>query len=156
MALTISMDLAYEFDVKAKAADVFAVLSDVPTSASFFPKVKKLVDLGNDSYRWEMEKVGAGQVSLQTIYASHYKSNAKKGSIVWTPIKGEGNAEISGSWDIKDNKTSTNIVLSLKAQVHLPLPAMMKMLAQPIVESENEKLVEKYIDNLIEHFGGEA
>ncbi len=156
MALTIPLDLAYEFDVKAKAADVFAVLSDVPTSASFFPKVKQLVDLGNDSYRWEMEKVGAGQVSLQTIYASHYKSNAKKGSIVWTPIKDEGNAEVSGSWDIKDNKTSTNIVLTLKVIVHLPLPAMMKMLAAPIIESENEKLVEKYIDNLVEHFGGEA
>ena len=46
MSFTVNIDLAYTFDVKASAADVFAVLADVPTSASHFPKVDKLVDLG--------------------------------------------------------------------------------------------------------------
>jgi carbon monoxide dehydrogenase subunit G len=156
MAITIPLELAYEFDVKAKAADVFKVLAHVPTSASFFPKVSKLVDLGDNSYRWEMEKVGVGSVSLQTIYASKYESDEKKGSIKWTPIKGEGNAEISGSWAIKDNKKSTSITFNLAAQVQMPVPGMMKMIVTPIVASENEKLVEQYIDNLIKHFGGEA
>lgn len=40
MAITVAIDLAYELNVKAKAADVFAVLSDVPTSASHFPNLK--------------------------------------------------------------------------------------------------------------------
>jgi len=56
MAITVEINLGYEFDVKAKASDVFAVLSDVPTSASHFPKVDQLVDLGGGAYRWEMEK----------------------------------------------------------------------------------------------------
>ena len=38
MAVTVNIDLGYEFEVKAKAADVFEVLSDVPASVSFFPK----------------------------------------------------------------------------------------------------------------------
>ena len=42
MAITVNIDLGYEFAVNAKAADVFAVLSDVPTSVSHFPKVHKL------------------------------------------------------------------------------------------------------------------
>ncbi len=58
MAINVHIDLGYEFEVKAKAADVFAVLSDVPTSVSFFPKVQQLTDLGDGVYRWEMEKVG--------------------------------------------------------------------------------------------------
>lgn len=33
-AITVPFDLAYEFEVKALAPDVLAVLSDVPTSAS--------------------------------------------------------------------------------------------------------------------------
>ncbi len=45
MTMNVKIDLGYEFDVKANASDVFAVLSDVPTSASFFPKVDKWVDL---------------------------------------------------------------------------------------------------------------
>ena len=75
MAITVPFDLAYEFEVKAPFAEVFAVLSDVPASAGHFPKVARLVDLGANTYRWEMEKVGAGQVSIQTIYASRYVSD---------------------------------------------------------------------------------
>ena len=47
MAFTVNIDLGYEFEVKAKAADVCAVLSDVPTSVSHFSKVHKLTDLGS-------------------------------------------------------------------------------------------------------------
>ena len=54
MTMNVKIDLGYELDVKANASDVFTVLSDVPTSASFFPKVDKLVDLGDGATagRW--------------------------------------------------------------------------------------------------------
>ncbi|MEO7391631.1 MAG: hypothetical protein ABIU58_05620, partial [Ramlibacter sp.] len=69
MALTVHIDLGYEFDVKAKASEVYEVLSDVPTSVSHFPKVDKLTDMGDGVYKWEMEKVGTAQVNIQTVYA---------------------------------------------------------------------------------------
>ena len=46
------------------------LLADVPTSASFYPQVDKLVDLGGGSYRWEMEKIGLPQISLPVRTAS--------------------------------------------------------------------------------------
>ena len=156
MAITVSIDLGFEFDVKAKAAEVFAVLSDVPSSASHFPKVDKLVDLGDGAYRWEMEKIGLGSVNLQTVYASRYVANKAKGTVVWTPVKGEGNALVSGSWNIKDNKKSTKLVLQIQGELHLPLPGLMKMVVAPVVEAEFEKMVEQYIANLTAHFGGEV
>jgi carbon monoxide dehydrogenase subunit G len=156
MAITVPFDLAYEFEVKALAPDVFAVLADVPTSASHFPKVARLVDLGANSYRWEMERVGTAQIGIQTIYASKYASDKKKGSVTWTPVKGEGNAAIGGSWTITDKKTSTLVVLKIKGELNVPLPGLMKMVVVPLVTSENEKLVEKYVDNLIQRFGGEV
>ncbi len=156
MAINVNIDLGYEFEVKAKAADVFAVLSDVPTSVSFFPKVHKLTDLGDGVYRWEMEKVGTAQVNIQTIYASKYVSNKAKGTVVWTPVEGEGNALVGGSWKITDNKKSTAVELKLSGVVTVALPSLMKMVVAPIVEGEFEKLVEKYIDNLIVRFGGEV
>lgn len=156
MTVTVHIDLGYEFGVKATAADVFDLLSDVPTSASYFPKVHQLVDLGSNSYRWEMEKIGLAQVNLQTIYASKYTSNKAKGSIVWTPVKGEGNALVSGSWKLTDKKKSTQLVLKIEGDLTLPLPGLMKMMIAPVVEAEFEKMVEKYIDNLTQHFGGEA
>ena len=156
MAISVDIDLAYEFDVKAKAAEVFDVLSDVPTSASHFPKLDKLTDLGDGAYKWEMAKVGTAQVNIQTIYASKYVSNKAKGTVVWTPVKGVGNAQVGGNWKIVDNKTSTNITLSIKGTVDVPLPGLMKMVVAPVVEGEFEKLVDKYIDNLIKRFGGEV
>ena len=156
MTINVHIELGYEFSVKAPASEVFELLSDVPTSASHFPKVHKLVDLGNNTYRWEMEKIGLSQVNLQTIYASKYTSNKAKGTVVWTPVKGEGNGLVSGSWKISDKKKSTDLVLKIDGDLSIPLPGLMKMVIAPVVEAEFEKMVEKYIDNLTKKFGGEA
>ena len=156
MAVSVSIDLGYEFEVKAKADEVFAVLSDVPESVSHFPKVDKLTDLGNGVYQWEMQKVGTAQVNIQTVYASKYVSNKAKGTVVWTPVPGVRNALVGGHWKIKDNKKSTGIELKIDGDITLPLPGLMKMIVEPVVEGEFEKLVDKYIANLIKRFGGEV
>lgn len=156
MSITIPIELGFEFEVKASAKEVFSVLSDVPVSASHYPHVEQLVDLGGGAYRWEMENIGVGALNLQTVYASKYVSNKAKGTVVWTPVKGEGNARVSGSWTITANKKSTHIVLQVEAELSLPLPALMKMVAAPLVEVEFERMTERYIANLIERFGGEV
>ena len=156
MAIIVNIDLGYEFAVKADPDMVFDTLSDVPKSASFFPKVDQLVDLGDGIYRWEMEKIGIAQISLQTVYASSYTPNKAKGSVLWTPIPGEGNTLVSGSWKITDKKNSTHLVLQIQGEVTLPLPGLMKKMIAPVVEAEFEKMVEQYIDNLSQHFGGEV
>ena len=156
MTVTVDIDLGYEFAVKAPFDEVYAVLSDVPESVSHFPKVNQLVDEGGGVYRWEMEKVGTAQVNIQTIYASKYVSNKAKGSVVWTPVKGVGNAQVGGSWKIVDKKKSTALEFKVNGTVEVALPALMKMIVVPVVAGEFEKLVEKYIDNLIKRFGGEA
>jgi uncharacterized phage protein gp47/JayE len=103
-----------------------------------------------------MAKVGTAQVNIQTVYASKYVSDRKKGSVVWTPVKGEGNALVGGSWKIADLGKTTGLELKIKGTVEVPLPGLMKMVVVPVVKGEFEKLVEKYIDNLIKRFGGEA
>jgi carbon monoxide dehydrogenase subunit G len=156
MALNVTIDLGYEFEVRASAKEVFDVLSDVPTSASYFPNVDKLVDLGKGAYRWEMGKIGIGQINLQTIYASRYTADRSQGSVAWTPIQGEGNALVSGHWKIVVRKKSTLVTLQLNGDLTLPLPSLMKMVVAPMVEAEFEKAVEQYIENLTQAFGGEV
>jgi carbon monoxide dehydrogenase subunit G len=156
MTVSVHIDLGYEFEVKAKFDAVFALLSDVPKSVSYFPKVEKLTDLGDGVYRWEMQKVGTSQVNIQTIYASKYTSDPGKGTVKWTPVKGVGNAQVGGNWKIADNKgKSTKLVLKIDGTVDVPVPGLMKMVVEPIVASEFEGLVDKYIANLIKAFGGE-
>lgn len=156
MTITVDIDLGYEFTVKAGIKDVFDVLSHVPTSASFFPKVDKLTEIAKDTFRWEMEKVGTAQVNIQTVYASKYVADRKKGTVVWTPVKGEGNALVGGHWKLKEGKAGTEIEFKVAGSVDVPLPGLMKALVAPVVSSEFEKLVDKYIANLIKKFGGEV
>jgi carbon monoxide dehydrogenase subunit G len=155
MAITVPFDLAYEFDVNAPASEVFALLADVPASASHFPKVARLVDLGGNAYRWEMERIGTASVHIQTIYASRYVSAKKKGTVAWTPIAGEGNAQIAGDWTITASKGFTRLVLKISGELHVPLPGLMKALVAPLVARENEGLIKQYIANLTARFGGE-
>jgi carbon monoxide dehydrogenase subunit G len=154
MAINVPFEIAYAFEVSAPAADVFDVLSDVPASASFFPKLHKLVDLGGNCYRWELDQVGPAQMTMQTVYACHYVVDQKKCSVVWTPVAGEGNAQLGGSWAITDKKNSTHLVLTSRGELLLPLPALMKGIVAPIVVAENERLVKQYIANLTQRFGG--
>ena len=156
MTVTVAIDLGYEFAVKAPFKEVFDLLSDVPESVSHFPKVDKLVDMGDGVYRWEMAKVGTAQVNIQTVYASKYVYDRKKGSVVWTPVPGVGNALVGGSWKISDRKKSTALEFKVSGTVNVALPGLMKMVVVPVVQGEFEKLVEKYIDNLVKRFGGEA
>jgi carbon monoxide dehydrogenase subunit G len=155
MAVTVNIDLGYEFAVKAKYDDVFAVLADVPVPVSHFPKVEQLTDMGDGVFKWEMQKVGTKEIGIQTVYASKYKSDKAKGTVVWTPVKGVGNALVGGSWKVRDDKKSTHIELKIEGTVDVPFPALMKVVVQPVVEGEFEKLVDKYIANLIKKFGGE-
>lgn len=156
MTVTVAIDLGYEFAVKAPFKEVFDLLSNVPESVSHFPKVDKLVDMGDGVYRWEMAKVGTAQVNIQTVYASKYVSDRKKGTVVWTPVPGVGNAQVGGSWKIVDQKKSTALEFKVSGSVNVALPGLMKMVVVPVVQGEFEKLVEKYIDNLVKRFGGEA
>jgi carbon monoxide dehydrogenase subunit G len=157
MSVNVPIDLGYEFEVRAPFGEVFALLSDVPRSVSHFPKVDRLTDLGDGVYKWEMQKVGTAQVHLQTVYASRYVSDKARGAVTWTPVPGVGNAQVGGSWTITDNRgESTRCVLRLQGAVDVPLPGLMKPVVGPVVEGEFEKLVEKYIDNLVKAFGGEV
>lgn len=157
MTVSVKIELGYEFEVRAKYDDVFALLSDVPASVAHFPKVEKLTDEGGGVYKWEMQKVGTAQVNIQTVYASKYVSDAAKGTVKWTPVKGVGNAQVGGNWKIADNKgKSTKCVLNIDGTVDVPLPGLMKMVVEPVVASEFEKLVDKYIANLVKKFGGEV
>jgi carbon monoxide dehydrogenase subunit G len=156
MTFDVRFDLAREREVKAGIDEVFGVLSHVPTSASFFPKVDRLVDLGDDTYRWELQKVGTQQVNIQTVYAAKYRSDAKRHSVTWTAVPGQGNAQVNGSWTLTRHKHSTHLLLKLNGEIVVPLPALTKLVMAPIVVRENEKLIDQYMANLARRFGGEV
>jgi len=148
MTVKVNIEIDREFTVGADTDTVFALLADVPKSASHFPKVQELTDLGENSFRWEMEKVGLGDSAIQTIYACKYLPDADACSITWEPIKGEGNGIVSGVWTITENGEGSHIAFATEAKLTLPLPGLLKLAISPVVKHEFNSMVDQYIDNL--------
>ncbi|PID42622.1 MAG: hypothetical protein CSA52_01615 [Gammaproteobacteria bacterium] len=148
MTIKVSIEINREFDVSAGFDRAFGVLSNVPVSVSHFPKVDQLVDLGNNTFRWEMNKIGVHDYSLQTIYAAKYLSDKSNGSIVWKKVPGVGNAEVEGSWKVTETGSGCHVVLVTTGVMTLPLPSLLKLAVSPIVKHEFNALVDKYINNL--------
>lgn len=159
MGFTVDFEIERAFGAECSASRVFDVLADVPRSVSHFPKVKHLTDLGDGIYKWEMEKIGIRAYHIQTIYACKYVSDRDKGSVKWTPVKGQGNATVSGSWSIKSlNEDRARVKLRTKGELTLPLPGLVKLVVAPVVRAEFTRMIDQYIANLGKTFssGGKS
>lgn len=148
MALKVTVEVEKQLEVERPYKDVFEYLADVPQSASNFPNVDKLTDMGKNAYRWEMKKFGVDKYNIQSVYAVKYSKNKGKGWIKWEPVEGVGNGVVKGSWTIKDRKGSTHLTFYSKGIITLPLPALTKIIVAPLVVREFSSLVTKYLKNL--------
>lgn len=153
MAITVSIELNRELDIPGSYDDVFDLLADVPRSASHFPKVDKLVDLGDNTYRWEMEKVGVDKHAIQSVYACKYSADKSSGTIAWEPVKGEGNGVVRGSWTITSKGDDvTSVKFKTNAELTVPLPSLLKLAISPVIKHEFNSLVDTYMSNLKKAF----
>lgn len=153
MAIAVDFEIERVFEVECPASRVFEVLADVPRSVSHFPKVENLSELGDGKFKWEMEKIGIQAYHIQTVYACKYVSDRDKGSVKWTPVKGQGNATVNGSWNIKGlSETCTRIKLKTKGELSLPLPGLVRLVVAPVVRAEFTRMIDQYIANLCSTF----
>ena len=150
MTIKVSIDLDREFTVSADIDTVFALLSDVEKSASHFPKVDELENLGDNTFRWNMEKVGVGDHAIQTVYACKYVSDDGAKTVKWTPVKGEGNGVVSGGWSFSEVDGGTSIEFETSAELTLPLPGLLKLAISPVVKHEFSSMVDTYMENIQE------
>jgi len=149
VAISIAIEISRDFDLAGSFDEVFELLADVPRSASHFPKIDKLVDLGDNAYRWEMEKIGVDKHAIQTVYACRYFSDREKGQIWWEPVKGEGNGVVAGRWQLQsDGDSNTRVSFHTQAELSLPLPSLLKLAISPVIKHEFNSLVDTYTRNL--------
>ncbi|MEQ1440183.1 SRPBCC family protein [Fontimonas sp. SYSU GA230001] len=150
----ISVRVAREFSVQAAPETVFAILADVPRSVSHFPRVRQLIDLGGNAYRWEMEPIGTAGISHQVVYACRYVPDPSSRTVEWTPLKGVGNGVIEGRWQLDGSGRGTRIRFHTEGLLDVPVPRLLKSVAEPFVQAEFARSIEIYHDQLSQTFGG--
>lgn len=148
MTIQVTIEITRDFDVSADFEATFALLSDVPKSASHFPKVDKLIDMGNNTYRWEMERLGVDKHAIQTIYAAHYVSDKEAGKVTWNRVENVGNGLVDGNWVITPAGARTHLRFCTQGVLTLPLPGFLKLAVSPVVKHEFNALVDRYVSNL--------
>ncbi len=155
MAFSVTINVQKEFETSSTPDKVFALLDDVPRSASHFPKVDQLLDLGGNTFRWEMEKIGIGSYTLQqTIYACHYTSDSAKRRVTWTPISGVGNAIVEGGWTITPKEGGAKVSIKTKGDLTVDFPSFLQFIISPLVEMEFTGMIQTYLSNLQQSLGG--
>ncbi len=149
MAFSVTINIQKEFKSSGSPDELFALLADVPRSASHFPKVDKLVDLGENTFRWEMEKIGIGNYTLQqTIYACHYVADPSTWRVIWMPISGVGNAIVEGGWSITPTEAGSQAIFKTKGDLTVDFPSFLQFIISPMVEMEFTGLIDRYLQNL--------
>lgn len=153
MSFAVVINIQREFETSSASDNVFGLLADVPRSASHFPKVDKLVDLGDNAFRWEMEKISIASYTLQqTIYASRYTADAAARKVTWTPVQGVGNALVEGEWVITPKEGGTKVALKTKGDLTVEFPSFLEFIISPLVVMEFTSMIDRYLANLQETF----
>ncbi|MCE2744890.1 MAG: SRPBCC family protein [Burkholderiales bacterium] len=148
MPVNVNVKIEKSFKIACTAKKAFEQLVDVADTVALFPKLDKIVDLGGDVWRWEMAKIGAAGISHQVKYTVKY-TNDGKSKIDWNPVPGEGNATVSGGWVIKeDGPSACTVAFRSSGEFDMPVPRLMKSIAEGIVKSEFEAQVGTFLDRV--------
>jgi len=150
MTVKVTVEVNRKLTVNADIDTVFTLLSDVNTAVSHFPNVQELTDLGDNTFRCEMEEISSGGYTVKTIYACQYAVDSDAKTIVWTPVKGVGNGIVSGQWKLTAVETGTDISFTTQAELTFPFPRLLKLVTSPIVKLEFTGMVDTYLSNLKE------
>ncbi len=153
MSVTIPISVVRDFTTTASISSVYQVLADVPQSVGHFPQVERLVALGDDKYRWEMERMGTQKYYFQVRYVTRYTRSDTEKWIRWTPVT-EGNGSFSGCWDLREQDGKTHLHFENTGHLEIPLPRLAKRLIKPFVEHQFNTLLDGYIVNLQRTFSG--
>jgi ribosome-associated toxin RatA of RatAB toxin-antitoxin module len=150
MPFSVTIGVSKQFETSASPEKVFALLSDVPRSDSYFPDAEKLEPLGSNAFRWIMEKIAIGDYTLQqTIYACTYRSDRVTMSVDWVPVEGESNAQVEGHWRLEAAETGTKVQLHTKGTLEVDFPGFLQFLLSPLHRNVSfTQKIGRYIANL--------
>ncbi len=157
MPLTIAMTISRSLHTKAAGKQAFGLLADIPLTASLFPRIATISDLGCNTWRFETERIGIGNVTvLQLHVVSRYRFDQQKGIISWVPADSSESFRLEGRWKISEERKGSRIVLNASGSRDLNLPAFMKNLLTSLIRMEAEFLVSSFLDNLKTKLEGES
>jgi len=148
MSITVPVYVKKTFEVEYSGEEVFKILSDVPNSVSHFPNISRIDNIGKNAFQWEMKKSVVASLNIETVYSCNYSYNKDEGWVKWNSRQINGGGKMDVKWVIDPKKGATKIEFSSDGMLEIPLSSIFKLIVTPLVISEFENMVDKYIENL--------
>jgi len=129
------------------------LIHDIPGTVRMFPELRRLTDLGENTYRWELHPLGNLAYKVPITFATRFAVDVAARCVTWDPVHEVGNARLGGALAFAAAGASTRFSLRVEGKIILPLPSVLKPVAAPVVASEFERLVEGFASNILRAVG---
>lgn len=150
----VGVSLSYTLQVAWDVQQAFGLVSDVPQSASNFPGLERLDDLGDGVYRWNMRPIQVSKFSHQVNYAARYVGDPAAGTVVWTTVGTDGNTRADGAWRVTASGSGSRLVFENRLAVMLPIPRLVARPAKKVVPGIMDKQTRKYLTRMAQKMDG--
>lgn len=147
--MKINIAITRSLDIDLPPATLKSLFTDLETTIGRFPKLRTLKKLGPDQYLWEMKPIGSkiANIAHEVRYGAHYKVDAKKGELSWTPIAKQGNASIEGAFRILEQGSGSRLEFKVKGELFdVPVPLMYRLVAPPFIQAKFAALVDAFLE----------
>ncbi len=145
---------AHAVDVAWDRDRAYALVADVPLSASHFPGLRSLDDLGGGVYRWNLQRYEVGKYTLDAAYSALYACDAAAGTVQWRTIEPIGTVRADGNWRVEARGDGARLHFDNLVQLRLPLPRLAAPLARRVVPGIYDRQVRDYVGAIAARMGG--
>lgn len=149
MSITVDIHRDKREVIAAAFDRVAGLMDNLPATLAHFPSLDALDHLGADRYHWKLAPLGPITHRIRIDFATAFKVERHKGEIHFEPVKGLGSAAISGLIRLSAlDEARTQVQMTVKGRVQVPISFLLKPVAAPIVAREFNGLVDGFVTNL--------
>ncbi|MES2885350.1 MAG: hypothetical protein V4709_11125 [Pseudomonadota bacterium] len=147
--MKVQIAITRSLDIDLPPTKVKVLFKDLEATIGRFPKLRELKKLGPDQYLWEMNPIGSkiAKIAHEVSYGAHYKVDAKKGELSWTPIPKQGNALVEGAFRVLEQGAGTRLEFKVKGELFdVPVPFMYRLVAPTFIQAKFAALVDAFLE----------
>lgn len=147
MKIEIAIDRSVVLPVPFKKAA--PLLTDIETTIGRFPNLRKLTRLSDDTWLWEMKTMGVrvAKIAHDVSYAARYTHDAKRQRVSFEPVRGHGNALVSGHFALTEVAGGTEFSFSVRGTLdEVPVPLLYRPIAPKFISGKFTVLIERFLE----------
>jgi hypothetical protein len=134
--------------------DFFEHLADIPVTLSYFPKLKPLIALDSQQYKWEFKRMGMGGIHHDLLFATEFSVDKGSGLIRFVALRGIGNATLSGLFTSTEDNKGTHCALEVKGVLKgFKVPRLLHVPAKTVIRKQFDAMASQFVENVMTAYG---